>query len=93
MLSAKFTKVNKLIGYLCLLVEKKKTGEYLAAKVVSLFNPHCNFLTLGLNHEFNLGKSSQNAKTHHALLGIKTDPQDARENLCAFPSLRWRRED
>ena len=49
-------------------VEKKKTGEYLAAKVVS-YQPQNLYVTY-----LQLGKSSKDAKTHYAFLGEQTNP-------------------
>jgi hypothetical protein len=46
-------------------VEKKKNGEMLAAKVVSLN---------GCGLSKCLGKSSAKLEAHHALLGVKIDP-------------------
>jgi hypothetical protein len=43
------------------LVEKKKSGEYLAAKVVSL------------DQVINLGKSSEDVAPYYALLGKQAD--------------------
>ncbi len=63
-------------------VEKKKTGEYYAAKVVS-----------GAVYQFSLGESSQDAETYHALLGVQANSQDARKDVRALPALCWRRED
>ena len=61
-----------------------KTGEYLAAKVVSI---------LILFTRYSIGKSSQDAAPHHVVLGVQTNPQDARKDFRALPALRWRRED
>jgi hypothetical protein len=52
------------------LVEKKKTGEILAAKVVLLYS---SVLKL------NAGKSSEEPASHHVVLGEQADSQVERQ--------------
>ena len=40
-----------------------------------------------------VGKSCQDAETHHAFLGVQTHPQVARQDFCPLLAFRWRRED
>jgi hypothetical protein len=68
---------------LIVLVEKRKTGEHLAAKVVSislyytLKAIHIWFSLSNFEQVFIilLGKSSKASETYHALLGKQTYPQ------------------
>ena len=57
------------------LVEKRKTGEYLAAKVV-----RSTLLIV-------LGKSRAHAETHYAVLGKQADPQTQRKDLRSVSAL------
>ena len=57
-------------------VEKKKTGELLAAKVVSIDRLNISW---GFSLNMPLGESSQAPETHHALLGEQAHSQAQRQ--------------
>ena len=75
------------VCYDCI-VEKKKTKSFYAAKIVSIV--HIIFATefstiIGLFwqfrsfHNINIGESIQESEEPYVVLGIKIDPQDARQ--------------
>jgi len=73
------------------IVEKRKTGEILAAKVVSNYRDLpakiYKFTNKSLWFVYVLtGESRENAAAHYVVLGEQADSQIARQNLCSIPS-------
>ena len=89
-----------------ILVEKRKSGEYLAAKVVSghiFFHGQINSgrkISKSAKNQktrctdsFVVGKSGENVAAHNAVLGEQTDSQAPWQDVRALPALRGRRKD